>query len=190
MARWDYRYFGFERFPDALSALEIEQFFTLEATELAEVGRRRGSMNRLAVALQIGFVKMTGAPLNSVQLGAQPGTGHSRRRHRRQAGPHDRATGRDFWCAIAAGQRRHGLEYPTDAGPRAAIARAVSGSTPETGRACRACSHQYAWDLRVRTGTSSQNSPRLRSRLARPESSNLIRKRRTKQNQLDIPLSR
>ena len=25
-------------------------------------------MNRLAVALQIGFIKMTGAPLNSVQL--------------------------------------------------------------------------------------------------------------------------
>ena len=50
MARWDYRYLGFERFPDALSALEIEQCFTLEASELAEVGRRRGSMNRLAVA--------------------------------------------------------------------------------------------------------------------------------------------
>jgi hypothetical protein len=68
MARWDYRYLGFERFPDALSALEIEQFFTLGAAELAEVRRRRGSMNRLAVALQIGFVKMTGTPLNSVQL--------------------------------------------------------------------------------------------------------------------------
>jgi hypothetical protein len=54
MARWDYRYLGFERFPDALSALEIEQFFALGAAELAEVGRRRGSMNRLAVALQIG----------------------------------------------------------------------------------------------------------------------------------------
>jgi hypothetical protein len=38
MARWDYRYLGFERFPDALSALEIEQFFALGAAELAEVG--------------------------------------------------------------------------------------------------------------------------------------------------------
>ena len=64
MARWDYCYLGFERFPDALSALEIEQFFTLEAAELAEVRRRRGSMNRLAVALHIGFLKMTGTPLN------------------------------------------------------------------------------------------------------------------------------
>jgi len=68
MARWGHRYLGLERFPDALSALEIEQFFTLDATELAKVRRRRGSMNRLAVALQIGFLKMTGTLLNSVQL--------------------------------------------------------------------------------------------------------------------------
>lgn len=68
MARWEHRYLGFERFPDVLAALEIEQFFTLDAAELAEVRRRRGSMNRLAVSLQIGFVKMTGTLLTSVQL--------------------------------------------------------------------------------------------------------------------------
>ena len=68
MARWEHRYLGLEKFPDALSALEIEQFFTLDAAELEEVRRRRGSMNRLGVALQIGFVKMTGTLLNSVQL--------------------------------------------------------------------------------------------------------------------------
>lgn len=68
MARWDYRYLGAERFPATLSALEIEHFFTLEAAELAAARRRRGPMNRLAVALQIGFIKMTGTPLNSVQL--------------------------------------------------------------------------------------------------------------------------
>ena len=62
MARWDYRYLGFESFPDALSALDIEHFFTLEPAELLEIGRRCGSMNRLAVALQVGFVKMTGTP--------------------------------------------------------------------------------------------------------------------------------
>jgi len=45
MARWDYRYLGFESFPDALSALDIEHFFTLEPAELLEVGRRCGSMN-------------------------------------------------------------------------------------------------------------------------------------------------
>jgi hypothetical protein len=37
-------------------------------------------------------------------------------------------------------QHRHGLEHPTDAGPRAAIAGAVSGPTPQSGRADRPCS--------------------------------------------------
>ena len=68
MARWDYRYLGAEAFPETLSALEIRHFFTLDLAELDEVRRRRGPMDRLAVALQIGFIKMTGAPLNSVQL--------------------------------------------------------------------------------------------------------------------------
>ena len=67
MARWDHRYLGEERFPATLSALEIEHFFMLEGTELTEVRRRRGRLNRLAVAPQIGFIKMTGTPLNSVQ---------------------------------------------------------------------------------------------------------------------------
>jgi hypothetical protein len=68
MARWDYRYLGVERFPESLSALEIEQFFALDEAGLAQVRQRRGPMNRLAVALQIGFLKMTGTLLNSVQL--------------------------------------------------------------------------------------------------------------------------
>ena len=42
MARWDYLYLGFENFPDALSALEIEHFFTLEPAELVEVKLRGG----------------------------------------------------------------------------------------------------------------------------------------------------
>ena len=68
MARWDYRCLGVEEFSETLSALEIEYFFALERAELAEVRRRRGPMNRLAVALQMGFIKMTGAPLTLVQL--------------------------------------------------------------------------------------------------------------------------
>jgi TnpA family transposase len=56
------------RFPDALSALEIEHFFTLGANELAAVRRRRRVLNRLALALQIGFLKMTGGTLNSVEI--------------------------------------------------------------------------------------------------------------------------
>ena len=48
--------------------LEIEHFFTLDEHELVRVRERRGPLNRLALALQIGVLKMTGATLNSVEL--------------------------------------------------------------------------------------------------------------------------
>jgi len=35
MSRWEHRYLGQERFPDALSAMEIEHFFTLGEDEFA-----------------------------------------------------------------------------------------------------------------------------------------------------------
>jgi 2-iminobutanoate/2-iminopropanoate deaminase len=66
--RWEHRYLGQERFPETLSALEIEHFFTLDEDELASVRERRGPLNRLALALQIGFLKLTGRTLNSVEL--------------------------------------------------------------------------------------------------------------------------
>jgi TnpA family transposase len=68
MRRWDYRYLGERRFPGTLSALEIEHFFTLDARELAQVRDRRGALNRMALGLQVGFLKMTGTTLNSVEL--------------------------------------------------------------------------------------------------------------------------
>jgi Domain of unknown function (DUF4158) len=68
MSRWDHRYLGRERFPETLSAFEIEHFFTLNEDELVPVRERRGPLNRLALALQIGFLKMTGGTLNSVEI--------------------------------------------------------------------------------------------------------------------------
>ena len=65
--RWEHRYLGDERFPDGLSALEIEHFFTLDEKELASVRERRSALNRLALALQVSFLKMTGNTLNSVE---------------------------------------------------------------------------------------------------------------------------
>ena len=66
--QWEHRYLGEERFPETLSALEIEHFFTLDEDELTSVRERRGPWNRLALALQIGFLKLTGRTLNSVEL--------------------------------------------------------------------------------------------------------------------------
>jgi TnpA family transposase len=68
MSRWDYCYLGHDRFPAILSELEIEHFFTLSGTELDLVRERRTRLNRLALALQIGFLKMTGGTLNSVEI--------------------------------------------------------------------------------------------------------------------------
>ena len=67
LRRWEHRYLGEERFPEMLSALEIEYFFTLDEQELAQVRERRSSLNQMALALQVGFLKMTGATLNSVE---------------------------------------------------------------------------------------------------------------------------
>lgn len=68
MNRWDHRYLGEEQFPTTLSAFEIAHFFTLSEDELALVRERRGRLNRLAFGLQIGFLKMTGGTLNSVEI--------------------------------------------------------------------------------------------------------------------------
>ncbi len=64
----EHQYLGQERFPYALSAMEIEHFFALGENEFAAVRRRRRVLNRLALALQIGFLKMTGGTLNSVEI--------------------------------------------------------------------------------------------------------------------------
>jgi TnpA family transposase len=68
MSRWEHRYLGQERFPNALSVMEVEHFFTLGEDELVAVRRRRTNLNRLALALQIGFLKLTGGTLNSVEI--------------------------------------------------------------------------------------------------------------------------
>ena len=65
--RWEHRYLGEGRFPETLSALEIEHFFTLDEDELASVRERRGPWNRLALALQIGFLKLTGRTLSAAE---------------------------------------------------------------------------------------------------------------------------
>jgi len=68
MGGWDQRYLGFWGFPDALSPLEIEHFFTASAEEAAAIAGRRTPVNRMAFALQLGFLKMTGRTLNSVEI--------------------------------------------------------------------------------------------------------------------------
>ncbi len=66
--RWQLAYMGRRRIPRGLSTFEIGYFFTLTKPELEAVQTRRGTLNRLGIALQLGFVKMTGRVLNSVHV--------------------------------------------------------------------------------------------------------------------------
>ena len=66
--RWELAYLGRSRIPRGLSTFEIEYFFTLTKPELEAVQTRRGTLNRLGIALQLGFIKMTGRVLNSVHV--------------------------------------------------------------------------------------------------------------------------
>jgi hypothetical protein len=62
------QYLGFERLPGNLEAIEIEHFFTLSSDELEIVTQRRRPLNRLGVALQIGYFRLTGLPMNAVEM--------------------------------------------------------------------------------------------------------------------------
>ncbi len=62
------QYLGRNRFPDDLTASEITHFFSLSEDERRTVDRRRRPLNRLGVALQIGFLRLAGTPLNSVEM--------------------------------------------------------------------------------------------------------------------------
>lgn len=72
MSRWDQRYLGFERFPDALSLHEIERYFTPTSEEITVIHERRSNTNRIGFALQLGFLKMAGRPLNKIEIVPRP----------------------------------------------------------------------------------------------------------------------
>ena len=62
------QYLGCERFPENLTEPEVAHFFSLSEDDRRAVRRRRRPLNRLGVALQVGFLRLTGAPLNSVEM--------------------------------------------------------------------------------------------------------------------------
>ena len=62
------QYLGWERFPENLTEPEIAHFFSLSVEIRRTVQRHRRPLNRLGVALQIGFLRLTGALLNSVEM--------------------------------------------------------------------------------------------------------------------------
>ncbi|MGH8335962.1 MAG: DUF4158 domain-containing protein, partial [Gammaproteobacteria bacterium] len=67
MRHWHRQFLGRTQLPPTLSALAISEFFTLDADEAQSVLSRYGLDMRLGTALQIGFLKMCGRPLDKLQ---------------------------------------------------------------------------------------------------------------------------
>ena len=65
MQHWQLPFLGLAELPAELTEFEIRYFFTFPAKEREAIFTRRGDHHRLAVALQIGKLKMTGRPLDA-----------------------------------------------------------------------------------------------------------------------------
>ena len=68
MQDWRAQYLGLTTFPTTLTVAEIDELFML-GDDIARVVRaRRTPLTRLGLVLQIGFLRLTGRSLNSVQV--------------------------------------------------------------------------------------------------------------------------
>lgn len=66
--RWQHQYLGATIFPKTLSVVEFRAFFTFSEEELAAIRKRFRTQLRIAGALQLGFLKMTGNLLEDTHL--------------------------------------------------------------------------------------------------------------------------
>jgi TnpA family transposase len=67
MLSWHVPYLGWTRLPAEISEFEITHFFSLRPEERSAVLTRYRDSLRLGAALQIGFLKMCGRPLDAIQ---------------------------------------------------------------------------------------------------------------------------
>jgi hypothetical protein len=59
------KYLGEKTFPKEITEFEIREFFTLSAEDLRAIRVESNRKSRLALALQVGFLRMTGAALDT-----------------------------------------------------------------------------------------------------------------------------
>ncbi|CAE6965459.1 Tn3 family transposase [Paraburkholderia domus] len=65
MDHWRLAYLGIRQIPRELTEFELSTFFTFSKRELAQIDSRRTDLYRLAIALHVGFLRMTGRLLDS-----------------------------------------------------------------------------------------------------------------------------
>jgi Domain of unknown function (DUF4158) len=68
MHDWRAQYLGLATFPANLTSGEIDELFTFDDDMGRVVAARRKPLTRLGLVLQIGFLRLTGRSLNSVQM--------------------------------------------------------------------------------------------------------------------------
>ena len=68
MNHWQATFLGLKQLPRELSGFEVEAFFTFTASERALIEARRGPSLKLGLALQIGFLRMSGRVLDAVRI--------------------------------------------------------------------------------------------------------------------------
>jgi hypothetical protein len=68
MNHWQATFLGLKQLPRELSGFAIEAFFTFTASERALIEARRGPSLKLGLALQIGFLRMSGRVLDAVRI--------------------------------------------------------------------------------------------------------------------------
>ena len=68
MQTWQSVFLGASELPRELSAFELEAFFTFSADERQLIEQRRAASLKLGLALQIGFLRMSGHPLDAFRI--------------------------------------------------------------------------------------------------------------------------
>lgn len=68
MQYWQTPYLGLRTIPKELNQFELNAFFTYSAKERRVILSKRDALHRLGLALQIGFIRMTGSVLAAVKV--------------------------------------------------------------------------------------------------------------------------
>ena len=87
MDSWHATFLGLRHLPREVSAFEIEAFYQFSAEECRVIEERRRPELKLALALQIGFLRMSGRLLEAVRIVPPLLWKHLGALQRRRAGP-------------------------------------------------------------------------------------------------------
>lgn len=66
ISRWQYQFLGLKNFPSSLGEHEIPAFFAFASEEIAEIKAKFKKKYWIAIAVQVGFIRMTGGTLEKL----------------------------------------------------------------------------------------------------------------------------